>query len=337
MKVASGFASAPQACKELAEQAVASALATARLDQASHVLLLLSREFSRHAAEAIRTAARTASCLQITGCTASGLLTEAGWLLDQPAAAALVIGDLPSAATTTGKPLLSFCGRPTLPVDWRNTPERAGLLESDALTWSHGRLTTDACAETALPGLTCHTVTACGQRLLDSQLNVDACNNYELRRVAGMSAVDSLRRALPAEARDPMPLHRLSVMHDATSVPIAILAAHADGSLTLASALSEGQKISWTIRQPLAAEEEMRQLLSADTAAPPAFALIFSCIGRGPLFYGNEDRDLHAFRQRHPGVPLLGAYGSGQIAPTQDGNLLYHNTAVTLLYRSPHV
>jgi hypothetical protein len=336
MRVASGFASAPQAGPKLAEQAVASALAAAGLDQANHVLLLLSREFSRHAADAVRAAARTAGCLQVSGCTASGLLTEAGWLLDQAAAAALVIGDRPPAAAT-GMPTISFCGRPTLPVDWQNDRIRTGLLETDALTWAHGRLSTDACAEATLPGLSCHTITACGQRLLDSQLNVDACSAYELRRVAGMSAVDSLRRALPAEARDTMPLHRLSVMPDADSPPIAILAANADGSLTLASALAEGQKIAWAMRQPLAAEEEIRQLLSVGTTAPPAFALMFSCIGRGPLFYGNEDRDLHAFRQRHPGVPLLGAYGSGQIAPTKDGNRLYHNTAVTLLFRSSHV
>ena len=337
MKVASGFASAPQASRELAEQAVASALTAAGLDHANHVLLLLSREFSRHAADAVRAAARTAGCLQVSGCTASGLLTEAGWLLDQPAAAALVIGDLSPLPMPNTMPMISFCGRPTLPVGWHDTPARAGLLETDALTWSHARLTADACAETLLPGSSGRTLVACGQRLLDSDLTVDACSAYELRRVAGQSAVDSLRRALPANARDPMPLHRLSVVLAAGTPPIAILAANADGSLTLASALREGQKISWAMRQPLAAEQEMHQLLSEDSAAPPAFALMFSCIGRGPLFYGNEDRDLHAFRQRFPGVPLLGAYGSGQIAPTGAGNRLYHNTAVTLLYRSPHV
>lgn len=337
MKVASGFASAPQASSDLAEQAVASALAAAGLDQANHVLLLLSREFSRHAADAVRAAARTAGCLQVSGCTASGLLTEAGWQLDQPAAAALVIGELPEAAPGVDMPMLSFAGRATLPLEWQEGRARAGLLETDALTWAHGRLTADACAETTLPGLSGQIVTACGQRLLDSQLNVDRCSAYELRRVAGLKAVDSLRRALPAAARDSLPLHRLAVMHDADAPPIAILAAHADGSLTLASPLAEGQKIAWAMRQPLAAEEEMRQLLSADRAAPPAFALMFSCIGRGPLFYGNDDRDLHTFRQRYPGVPLLGAYGSGQIAPVPAGNRLYHNTAVTLLYRSHHV
>jgi small ligand-binding sensory domain FIST len=64
---------------------------------------------------------------------------------------------------------------------------------------------------------------------------------------------------------------------------------------------------------------------------------MFSCIGRGPLFYGNDDRDLVAFRDTFPDTPLLGAYGTGQIAPLAGQNRLFHNTALTLLFESAHV
>jgi small ligand-binding sensory domain FIST len=47
---------------------------------------------------------------------------------------------------------------------------------------------------------------------------------------------------------------------------------------------------------------------------------MFSCIGRGPYFYGGEDRDLDIVRERFPGLPLLGTYGTGQIAPSASGN-----------------
>ena len=92
-------------------------------------------------------------------------------------------------------------------------------------------------------------------------------------------------------------------------------------------------------RQPLAAEEDIRQALNAavDRKNQPHFALMFSCIGRGPLFYGNEDRDLLAFRDIFPDTPLLGAYGTGQIAPLAGGNRLFQNTALTLLFESAHV
>ena len=83
----------------------------------------------------------------------------------------------------------------------------------------------------------------------------------------------------------------------------------------------------------------MRQSLLAavDSEKRPNFAVMFSCLGRGPLFYGNEDRDLLAFREQFPDLPLIGAYGSGQIAPVDGENRLFQNAVITLLYESAHV
>ena len=64
---------------------------------------------------------------------------------------------------------------------------------------------------------------------------------------------------------------------------------------------------------------------------------MFSCIGRGPLFYGDDDRDLLAFRQRLPNTPLIGAYGSGQIAPANGRNRLFQNSVMTLLFENADV
>ncbi|MCL2525420.1 MAG: FIST C-terminal domain-containing protein [Betaproteobacteria bacterium] len=334
MKAASGFAAGPRPDKELAATAVRRALAAAGLDRAERVLLLLSREFARQPASAVQAAAGAAGCLQIGGCTASGLMTEAGWLLDQPAAAALVLGDLPPDASDEA-PRLSFSGRTTLPHDWQKAPPRLGLLEAKAATWNQARPGGPDGVDIALPGLACEVLRADGLRLLSAPLPVDDGDGHDLRRVAGQTAAESLRRALPAALRAAPPLHQIAVIV-ADAMPAAgILAAHADGSLTLAA--PAGRTIAWALRQPLAAEEEIRRLLAAVGEPPPAFALMFSCIGRGPLFYGGDDRDLLAFRHRFPGVPLLGAYGGGQIAPAADGNRLFQNAALTLLYRNCHV
>ena len=120
---------------------------------------------------------------------------------------------------------------------------------------------------------------------------------------------------------------------------IAILSVNGDGSLTLADNLEDDTAITWAIRQPLAAEQQMRASLTALAAShrQPAFALMFSCIGRGPLFYGSDDRDLLAFREAFPETPLLGAYGTSQIFPHAGKNRLYHNAALTLLFESSHV
>ena len=338
MTAASSFVGGPHPLPELAAEAVRQALEKAGLERADSVLLFLTRDFARHAQPALLAAARVAGTLEIAGCTAYGLLTEDGWHLDQPGAAALVIAhEAPVAERNT--PLLSFSGNRILPYAWQSGTPRVGLLDTEAAAWSHGRLASDACAEMNLPGWRMQLACSPGLRLLGEPLTVNSANAYELYRLGGLTARDSLQRCLPAELRGDPPLHRIVVVRQLDTPAIAILAAGADGSLTLTDAVETGEQLCWAIRQPLAAEQDMRQALSVavDPEKVPEFALMFSCLGRGPLFYGGDDRDLLAFREQFPGVPLIGAYGSGQIAPVGNGNLLFQNAVVTLLFESAHV
>lgn len=346
MKVATSLMAGRRPEPELARAAVQAALAEAGLSRAEQVILLLSREFDRHAQPAVLAAARAAGCLSVSGCTVSGLMTERGWHLDQPAAAAMVLATT-EKPTPASSPILSFSSHGHLPFDWQTGAARAGLLDTEATVWSHSRIAEDGCAEFSLPGVKAYVVKACGLRPLGQALPVDQSNGYELLRIGGQRAVDSLLRALPGELREAMPVHQICALRRPDTPGIAILAINADGSLTLSETIKAGESISWAIRQPLAAEQEIRQALQAartdfPTAAVnrkkrPNFALMFSCIGRGPLFYGDDDRDLLAFREHFPDTPLLGAYGTGQIVPLADGNRLFQNTALTLLFESIHV
>lgn len=338
MKVASGLVSGPHPAPELAQAAVAMALAEAGLSRADQVILFLSRDFIRHAQPAVVAAARAAGTLAVSGSTASGLFTERGWQLDQPAAAALVYAAT-NAECTSDSPLLSFSGQAVLPYDWRQGSPRAGLIDADAVAWAHGRSSDNACAEARLPGVSARLAHALGWRRLGEAQTVEQCRGLDLCRLGGQSAADSLSRALPAALRDKPPVHQIVAIRDPAAPAIALLSRNADGSLTLAESLAEGEQLTWAIRQPLAAEQEMRETLKAavNPKNSPNFALMFSCIGRGPLFYGDDDRDLLAFRERFPNTPLLGAYGTGQIVPLADGNQLFQNTALTLLFESTHV
>lgn len=337
MNAGSGLATGTRPHPELAAEAVHRALARAGLQRAEQVILFLTRDFIRNPQPAIIAAARAAGCLQVTGCTASGVLTETDWQSDQPAAAALVFS--PECQTRGDSPILSFSGQGHLPFDWHTGALRAGLIDTDAVVWTHGHLATHSRAEMHLPGLDAHALLACGLRPLGREQRVTSCDGYELRRLGTQAASDSLLRALPAELREHPPLHQLSLLRQSDGPGIAILSANADGSLTLAEALTEGETLGWAIRQPLAAEQEIRELFAAavDAGQKPDFALMFSCIGRGPLFYGDDDRDRRAFCDTFPGVPLLGAYGTGQIAAAANSNRLFHNTALTLLFESIHV
>lgn len=339
MKVATGLASGQRPLAELAERAVRDALERADCQRAEQVILFLSKDFARQPQPALRAAARTAACLQIGGCTASGLMTERGWLIDQPAAAALVLADIPRHASGTDAPRLSFSGQGRLAHDWLTDHPRSGLVDSDGNAWQQARECPDLRSTTEFPGLQARLLLSRGLRKLGEQLVVDASAGHELRQIGKLNASDSLRRHLPAELRAHPPLHQLSLLREDSQPGIGILSINADGSLTLADTVQSGDRVQWAIRQPLSAEQETRQQMTAavDATRPPLFALMFSCIGRGPLFYGYEDCDLLAFRASFPDIPLLGAYGTGQIVPGIGGNQLFQNAVLTLLYERSHV
>lgn len=339
VRVGSGLATGRHASPEIAADAVRAALTAAGLNNAEHVFLFLTRDFISQAQPALLAAARAATCMEISGMTASGVFTEQTWRIDQPAAAALVIADLEADADSGQEAWLSFSGLSSLRPEWQSTPPRVGLLDAQGTSWAHGRIADDGYASIRLPGLQGNIAHSVGLRQLGDMQYVEQSRGYELQQLGGQRATDSLRRALPAGLRAHPPWHQIVLRRPSGEPGIAILSANADGSLTMAAPLAVGEKLAWAIRQPLSAEEDMRQSLRAavNPKKRPVFALMFSCIGRGPLFYGTDDHDLLAFREQFPGTPLLGAYGHGQIAPLSGGNALFQNSVITLLMENPHV
>lgn len=344
MKVGSGHATGIRAETRLVEEAVAMAMARAGLSRAQQVLLLLSKDFKRQMPAALRVAAARTTCLQIDGFSAEGVLSERGWHIDKPAAVAMVFASDDCNPSTrlvdASQPLLSFSGQGRLPWPWQEDQPRVGLISQDAQAWQLAREQGDACCCPTLPACRCTALLATGLQRLSDTLVVTAAQGHELQRLSdGRSALDSLIHALPAALREQPPMHQISLQRSSQAPAISILSINANGSLTLSSALQANECFYWALRQPMAAEMEMRQLLIEQQQAGrcPDFALLFSCIGRGPLFFGAEDKDLQLLCESFPETPVVGAYGSGQIFHADQRNQLFHNAALTLLYERQHV
>jgi small ligand-binding sensory domain FIST len=341
MSVATALVSAPVADPALAERAVRAALERAGLEQARGVLLFLSGEFSRQLPAALLAAARAGGCLQVFGGMAGGLYTECGSTTDQAAAAALVLGaPYALAPTGSGEAFLLHVATGSLPASLPADGRRFGLVVPGQNVWQSGRVQSSAATAT-ITGARCHTMVSPGLREIGGGL-VEDVHGHELRRLAGQDATSHLRRQLPPDLRGDrqLPLHTLVAGRqdehgDMEFIPL--LAQGADGTLTLASAVACGTTLHWFVRQPLAAEQELRQRLQELPQAPAnSFGLLFSCISRGPWFYGGEDRDLAAWRERFPGMPMLGAYGLGQIAPADQASRLYSHSAVGTVFSPEH-
>ena len=328
---------------QLAEAAVRLALARAGLHHANGVILYLTHEMAKQAGAALRAASRAAGSLQVIGVTAHGIFTETGWVLDQPAAAALVMGGELALAPDGDGPVLSFSGGSALPGDWLQARPRLGLLHANGQAWQQSRLTADGRAEAVITGGIYTQIVTSGLKALAAPQTVNGVRGLDVLGLGELSAFDSLLRLLPPDLRqrNSLPLHMLAAMPDgrADLPAIPLLAANGDGSIALARPLRPGDRIAWGLRQAMSAEDEIRQALAtaAESLAQPTFGLMFSCIGRGPLFYGNDDRDLLAWRERFPGVPLIGAYGSGQLTSSSWETRQWQNAAVTALFSESHV
>lgn len=363
MTIATALVSGNEPLPQLAEQAVSEALQKAGLTHANGVLLFLTPDFARHAQQSVTAAARSAHCMQIAGGITAGVFTESGWVLDRPAAAVMVFGGGLSLGhpDLSSEPVLSYTGS-AFPTDWSQTGVRFGgsftgtVGYADPVAWQQSRLAEQQRCSVQVLGAHLDIGVSSGLRLLGEGLMIERGTGYDLETLGGLRALDSLQRVLPPEFRElsALPLQHLTAvlieggtgrraddtraaLADGRYHPVAIIAVNADHSLTLAERPQAGQKLAWAIRQPLSAEADMRQTLArlADDTPDPAGALVFSCIGRGPYFYGGEDRDLDILRERFPGLPLLGTYSTGQIAPTAGAdatiNRQLQNAVVTAL------
>lgn len=360
MTVATGLSIGNVAAPELAAQAVEQAMARARLSVAGSVLLLLTAEFARDPTPALRAAAKTANCTQVMGCSATGVFTESDWVLDAPAAAALVFPDTmalkPPAPTDPRQLLLTLAAPNAINTTWMTAPGvRFGGVSGDATgqgpfsVWQHAKGSPYGHCEAALCGVKGAIAAAHGLRVLSVPRPVTAVHGHDLIELAGQPALATLQAARTHYQDRPMH-YMMAVFADSIEAirtgdyQIAALVSGNDDedSVTLARQLRPGQYLSWAVRDAETALGDLRRTvdaLEARLAVAPEFALLFSCLGRGPYFYGGVDRDLALLTRRFPDMPILGFYGNGEIAPRSDadapgGALLEYSAVLGLFARS---
>ncbi len=267
--------------------------------------------------------------------------------------------------------VLSYAGG-SFPYPWGDATKRrfggsfAGSGGGSAPTaWQHSRLAANCSVH--LRGAQIDVGVSSGWSLLGEPQPVERSRAYDVLQLGGEKAFDSLLAVLPADLRGqaPLPLGALSaVLIDEDSAghagrtgspggalagagafaagawhSAAILSVNAaDRSVSLAEGTKPGQRLAWAIRRPQSAVDDMRRSVAqlAAVIVKPLAGLVFSCFGRGPYFHGGDDRELDCLRQRFPGLPLLGVYGTGQIAAcAAGGNRSLHNAVVTALISHP--
>lgn len=353
MSIATALAHSRSAKTDLVRAAVQGALDRAGLDYANAVLLFLSPHFAHDPQPALHEAARTAGCLQIDGSIGAGLFTEQDACLGGPAAAAMVFGDSVQLrrARAADSPIFSLAAPNGLDLAWLQCESpRFGAIASDSdgqgpfKVWSGGRVQNEGHCDLAFDGARLRIGLSQGARPLSQPQVVTEVDGNDVLAVGGHLALGSLASALPQINRemDRMPLHLFMAgvthgdpahaLEEGRYQMMPIISASADtGSVTVPAPLAPGDLLFWAVRQPQAAEQDMRIMLDkvgSDTLDAPAFGLFFPCLGRGPSFYGGEDRDIASILEHYPELPLIGFYGNGEIAPLNGMNRLLQYSAV---------
>lgn len=357
--IATGLSHGNQPSPDHATRAITQALTRAKLKRANGAIVFLTHEYADDPNPALRAAARAAGSMQIVGCTGTGILTEDEWLLDSPGAAVMVFGgdvQLDLACKDNDVTLISLCTPSGLNSDWMDRPvTRIGAVSGDPFgqgpfkVWRGSRVAesgrVDACISHARTSVT----VSQGVRALTAPIKVAEVNGHDLVRLGNYPALNVLVRSLPDSVRQRkrIPLHLLmggvtfgdpdTAIRDGRYKLNHIVAANlSKQSITLAQELSPGESLFWAMRDTLSAEREMKQALEqaqmklGDT---PDFAMLFPCMGRGPNFYGNRDRDLEILQKHQPGLPIIGFYGNGEIGPLESENHLYQYSTVLGLFR----
>lgn len=103
------------------------------------------------------------------------------------------------------------------------------------------------------------------------------------------------------------------------------------GALGVAFEVEEGMSVLPVVRAPEPAREDLEAMIARTAGRPSGrerFAVYFNCCARGSSLYGEEGVDARAIAAALPGVPLIGLFGNGEIAPVGEGSRLFAYTGV---------
>ena len=342
------------------ERAVKKALVKANVEQANSVLLFLTSDYAQNPTPALRAAARTASCTQITGATGIGILNEEEWVIDSSGAVAMVFtGQVQLGLTQQAdndQLRLTFCTPEAVSARWLDEPvKRFGAVTSDEfghgpfVVWTSGAPAKEGFIETTLEGVTSAVAVARGIQVLTAPMQVDETRGYDVHRVGSYPALHVLINSLPESMRKQkhVPLHMLmcGVTFGEPETAIAegrfrldhiVSANPEERSITLSHELQPGERLFWAMRDRLTAERTMLDAVRdcrRQLGGVPDFAIMCPCLSRGPVFFGGSDKDVMVVRDEFPDTPIIGFYGNGEIAPLNEYSHLHQYSTVLAGFR----
>jgi small ligand-binding sensory domain FIST len=187
-----------------------------------------------------------------------------------------------------------------------------------------------------------------GCRPVGNPMAVTRCEGNVILELAGRPALqrlEDLLLSLPAEDQAIAATGlQIGVMHDE------YLDTHEQGdylirnlvridvdraAIVIADDVEIGQTISFQLRDPAAASDDLRRILgewASSNHSRAAGALLFSCNGRGEAFFTSSDHDAVTVRDHLGGAEVAGYFAAGEIGPVSGRNHLHGFSASVVVF-----
>lgn len=169
-----------------------------------------------------------------------------------------------------------------------------------------------------------------------------------IRALDGIPAIEALAGSIPGAGRDVgRDLHRIAphifvvfpagpgreVRRGQYFVRSILGVDPSDGAIFVGREVHEGETISFALRDPEGAREDLKAMLeeSLPLAGSPDLALYFNCCARGQGLYGLQGIDTAYIRNAFSEIPIAGFFGFAEIAPLRGRARLHNYSGVMAL------
>ena len=109
------------------------------------------------------------------------------------------------------------------------------------------------------------------------------------------------------------------------------------GVLAVGEQLHDGQVVQFHLRDATTSADDLRSMLQQycddATDSRPSGGLIFSCLGRGEMLYGEPGHDSRMVREFLGQLPIGGFFCNGEIGPVHGRTFLHGYTSSIALFR----
>ena len=218
--------------------------------------------------------------------------------------------------------------------------------EAGCRVFYDGVARTDACVALVFPRELHPTIGMTqGCQALSEPLTITAADGNLVLELDGRPSVEALQRAI-SDPRNPalrrMTPHLLAGIGelgvDGRSDYVVRQLAIAEGdrpALAVAEPVRAGQTLRFTLRDAIAARDDMKAMLDEQAEArrehPARFGIYFNCAERGSTLYGQPGLDPELIRRRFADLPVVGVQSSFEIGPACGRPRMHMFTGVLLL------